>query len=384
MSDEITVIRVVIPDAKIVRINVSSLSSGGTSFVADVPLVLAGGHLSIPKSDAVTDGYLDNADWSTFNGKVSSTRSISTTAPISGGGDLSADRTLSMHVADASHDGYLSSTDWTTFNGKLSPVFFNPGGRLTTESGVPVSTSDRTSQGTLYYTPYKHNNIYTYSGSAWVAKTFSEISLSLTLTSGKNYDVFINSAATTLSLSAAWASDSTRTDALGTQDGVTVLSSDHTKLWLGTIRASGANVIEDSAAKRFVWNAYNAVTRNLYKLDTSDPHTYGTAIWREWNGGVGGPHRISFVTGAVQGFTAAGWAQMAGDGVNVAYTAIGLNSTTADDVASTGDSVLAGNRLTMAGTYQSGVGFNELSMNEYASTGGLTFAYYAIDALTSQ
>ncbi len=39
------------------------------------------------------------------------TRSISTTAPITGGGDLSADRTLSMHVADDTHDGYLSAAD---------------------------------------------------------------------------------------------------------------------------------------------------------------------------------------------------------------------------------------------------------------------------------
>jgi len=142
--------------------------------------------------------------------------------------------------------GPTGTTGATGPTGAGTAVFSNPGGRLTTESGVPVSTSDRTAQGTLYYAIYKHNNIYTYSGSAWVAKTFSEISLSLTITSGKNYDVFINSAATTLSLSAAWTNDTTRADALGTQDGTTVLSSDHTLLWLGTIRASGTNTTADS------------------------------------------------------------------------------------------------------------------------------------------
>jgi len=46
------------------------------------------------------------------------TRSISTTAPLQGGGDLSANRTFSITQASASVNGFLSSTDWTTFNGK--------------------------------------------------------------------------------------------------------------------------------------------------------------------------------------------------------------------------------------------------------------------------
>ena len=44
--------------------------------------------------------------------------SISTTAPLTGGGDLSANRTLAITQSSASEDGYLSSTDWSTFNGK--------------------------------------------------------------------------------------------------------------------------------------------------------------------------------------------------------------------------------------------------------------------------
>lgn len=338
MSDEITVIRVVIPDAKIVRINVSSLSSGGTSFVADVPLVLAGGHLSIPKSDSVTDGYLDNADW-------------------------------------------------TTFNGKLSPVFFNPGGRLTTESGVPVSTSDRTSQGTLYYTPYKHNNIYTYSGSAWVAKTFAEISLSLTVTSGKNYDVFINSAATTLSLSAAWASDTSRTDALGTQDGVTVLSSDHTKLWLGTIRADGTNTTADSGGgsttqvggKRFVWNAYNLVYRHAAVIDTTDTWSYTTDTIRQANGASG--NKVEYVTGDAASMIDAavhGVAFLNTNSVRAAKVGVGIDSTT------TFSGLVQGgySQITPAGVYapifgryvgMPGLGYHYISWNEKGADGTSTF-----------
>lgn len=52
----------------------------------------------------------------TASGNPPNARAINTTAPLTGGGDLSADRTLSMHVADATHDGYISSTDWATFS----------------------------------------------------------------------------------------------------------------------------------------------------------------------------------------------------------------------------------------------------------------------------
>lgn len=74
--------------------------------------------LSIPAATTIADGYLTSTDWNTFNGKVATGRTISTTAPLSGGGDLSANRTLAISQANTSTDGYLSSTDWNTFNGK--------------------------------------------------------------------------------------------------------------------------------------------------------------------------------------------------------------------------------------------------------------------------
>ena len=93
-------------------ISTTSPLSGGGDLSADRTL-------SISQADGSTPGYLSNADWTTFNNKVSTTRSISTTAPLSGGGDLSADRTLSISQADGSTPGYLSSGDWTTFNNKI-------------------------------------------------------------------------------------------------------------------------------------------------------------------------------------------------------------------------------------------------------------------------
>lgn len=51
---------------------------------------------NIPSSSALNRGLLTSADWTTFNNKVSSTRAINTTSPLAGGGDLSADRTLTV------------------------------------------------------------------------------------------------------------------------------------------------------------------------------------------------------------------------------------------------------------------------------------------------
>jgi hypothetical protein len=68
----------------------------------------------------LADAYIASA--ATWNAKVPSTRTISTTAPLSGGGDLSANRTLSMPAATTLVDGYLSATDWTTFNNKQAAL----------------------------------------------------------------------------------------------------------------------------------------------------------------------------------------------------------------------------------------------------------------------
>ena len=50
-------------------------------------------------------------------GYVPSTRTISTTAPLTGGGDLSADRTFAIPAATASVNGYATSTQITKLDG---------------------------------------------------------------------------------------------------------------------------------------------------------------------------------------------------------------------------------------------------------------------------
>jgi hypothetical protein len=61
---------------------------------------------------------------------------------LSGGGDLSADRTLSITQATTSTDGYLSSTNWNTFNGKENVLTFSaPLSRATNTISIPAATT---------------------------------------------------------------------------------------------------------------------------------------------------------------------------------------------------------------------------------------------------
>lgn len=73
---------------------------------------------SHPESD-VTNLVADLA------GKVPNTRAINTTSPLSGGGALSSDLTLSLPAASGTQSGYLTSPNWTTFNNKEDALTFN-------------------------------------------------------------------------------------------------------------------------------------------------------------------------------------------------------------------------------------------------------------------
>lgn len=63
-------------------------------------------------------GTITAALTGTASGNPPNARLINTTAPLTGGGDLSADRTIAMPAATTSVNGYLTSTDWNTFNNK--------------------------------------------------------------------------------------------------------------------------------------------------------------------------------------------------------------------------------------------------------------------------
>lgn len=170
-----------------------------------------------------------------------------------------------------------------------------PGGRLTLTSGAPVTSSDVTGAATVYYTPHAHDLICLWDGTRWLWAAFAETSLALgTLTSGKNYDVFgyLSSGALALE-SLAWTNDGTRATAVTLQDGRWCKSGDKTRLLLGTFRTTSTTQTEDSAAKRFLSNAYNAVPRRLFTCpgyaddNATTSYTITSTSNVEVNGGTG-------------------------------------------------------------------------------------------------
>jgi hypothetical protein len=160
-------------------------------------------------------------------------------------------------------------------------------GRLTTESGVPISTADRTSQSTLYFTPFQGNLVSLYDGSVWKLYAFSEVSIALSgLTSGRPYDVWLYDNAGTLTLELlAWTDGTTRATALALQDGVYVKTGATTRRYLGTIYTTATTTTEDSASKRYVWNYYNQVPRTISHEAAGSSASYTTALTYRSAGG---------------------------------------------------------------------------------------------------
>lgn len=119
----------------IISLNVEAISSVGLraqvtnpsirglmSATAPVAYNNSTGVISMAASTNAVDGYLTAADHTTFAAKVGSTRAINTTAPLAGGGDLSADRTLSIPASTNAVDGYLTAADHTTFAAKQTAI----------------------------------------------------------------------------------------------------------------------------------------------------------------------------------------------------------------------------------------------------------------------
>jgi len=172
-------------------------------------------------------------------------------------------------------------------------------GRLTLSTGTPVTISDVTSSATLFFSPYNGNRVSLYvAGYGWRVYSFAELALDISgFTTGKNYDIFLYDNAGTLTLEGlAWSNDTLRATAIVLQDGRWVKSAALERLYLGTIRTSGAGVTCDTKLKRFVWNCFNRISRQLIINETTGTWTYATnATYRQWNNNVA--NKAEFVIG---------------------------------------------------------------------------------------
>lgn len=170
--------------------------------------------------------------------------------------------------------------------------------RLSLLTADPAPAADQLAKATLYLTPYRGNQISIYdTGTAtWIVRTSAEVSTSLAaLANGTNYDVFITWTGSALGWQLeAWTNDTTRAVTLTRQDGTWVATGSAGRRYVGTIRASAAGQCEESAAKRFVWNAYNRVPRAMLKSETTS-WAYTTAVYRSAN--ANDANRLQFVLG---------------------------------------------------------------------------------------
>lgn len=192
-----------------------------------------------------------------------------------------------------------------------------PGGRLTLETGVGVSTSDQSGKTTVYYTPFRHNRIMVYDGTQWVWRAFTELSQATTdstkspaaVANNSNYDVFawLDSSTLRATRGPAWSSDTSRGTGAGTteleffegkwvnKNAVTNGPAARRGLYLGTVRSDGSAQVNDTLAKRHAWNAFNRVDRPLKVVDTTNSWTYTTATFRQANAAAG--NQLDIVVG---------------------------------------------------------------------------------------
>lgn len=257
-----------------------------------------------------------------------------------------------------------------------TPTFFNSINdfRLTLTTVTPVTTVDVIGATTIYFTPYKGNRISLYdSSSLWYQISSSEISLALgTLTSGLNYDVFVysNSGVLTIDTLVAWTNDTTRATALVRQDGVWCKTGALTRRYVGTIRATGVATTEDSAAKRFVWNADNRVPRTMEVRDSTDSWTYSTATFRAANNSTA--NRLDYVVGlSVEPVWARVFVAVFNDqvgGANVT-SGVGVDSTTVNSARHFGGYPRVQNIPVISECFYEGfpgIGFHFLQWLEYS------------------
>lgn len=246
---------------------------------------------------------------------------------------------------------------WTT------PFVSTPQGRLTLETGVPVSTSDQTAKTTVYYQPYEGDYApFSLSDSnAYEMCTIGTAGLSLALDSDsghtgyhqadKNFDLFLyrrgSTAVFTLATGPAWTNDTTRASAISRPNGIWANTSSMTVrfgtgasdteslsagegVYVGTIRCSANGQTEDSLTKRFVWNAYHRRSRPMRRIDSTDTWTYSTSAFQQANASAA--NQLAFVRGLDEDTVAARvLANVSNSTSTIRYcrVGIGLDSTSA-------------------------------------------------------
>lgn len=257
------------------------------------------------------------------------------------------------------------------------------GFRLSLSSSDAVA--DVATSTTLYFQPYVHGRIALWNGSIWVLRTSNTaISLALgTLSSDTNYDVFAydNSGTIALELSAAWASDTSRSDALTRLSGTLVKNADNTRRYIGTLRMMSTTECIDASNKRFLWNFYNQVERVMSVVDTTNTWTYANpnSVWRAARAQA--TNCFEYVCGDTTSLKARvyGHAFVSSTAAgNMAAVGIGIDSTTVNSAITYGGVPNSTTLLmTLAGEYMGlpSTGYHKITWLETGVGGAVTYTF---------
>lgn len=319
---------------------------------------------------------------------------ITTKGDIFVGGAAGAEARKAVGTNGKMLTGDSSQTDGLLWASKC----ITPGGRLTLATATPVTTADQSGKTTVFYTPYKHDTIEIYDGSGWIPQQFAELSQLTTDTTkspaavanNSNYDVFVWNDAGTLRATRgpAWTSDTARGTGAGTtelelfegryvnKNAITNGPAARRGLYAGSIRSDASAQINDTMAKRHVWNNQNRTLRAARNApETADSWTYTTATIRQANNNAANQLDILVgldedeVSAAVVAF---GYNSTIGNGLQVL---IGLDSTTAMVSGCYTNSITApvsSYRIPLMAEWRgySGIGRHTLTWLEVADAGG--------------
>lgn len=160
-------------------------------------------------------------------------------------------------------------------------------GRLSLTTGDPATVTDISGSSTAYYAPYVGNRIALYDGTSdWNIRTFTETSITLVgLTASTPYDVFAYDNAGVVTFeTVAWTSATARATGIVRQDGVYCKVGSLTRRYIGTIyiNATGGQS-DDTVAKRYLWNEYNAMRAPMRVLEATDSWTYSLDAYQQMN-----------------------------------------------------------------------------------------------------
>lgn len=272
-----------------------------------------------------------------------------------------------------------------------------PGGRLTLTTAVPVTTADVTGATTVYYTPHRSNRIMLYDGTQWIWRSFSEMSQATTdstkspaaVANNSNYDVFCWMDGSTMRATRgpAWSSDTSRGTGAGTTEleffegkwvnkvALTNGPAARRGLYVGTIRSDGSAQINDSLARRHLFNTYNRAQRAMKAVDTTDSWNYTTATFRQANAAAG--NQLDYVVGLAEDAVHAEAAGLASNASGVETTlGIGVDSTSVNSAQIFGGGANA-TRVTNWARYGGvpGLGRHTLVWLEWSTASGTTTWY---------